>query len=94
MKNIRVFLLVWLLWGIFALYRLINTQEKNDTIGNQKPIIIIGAWISGLSAAKKLHDEWYPVLILEAKDYIGGRIQTKKIDNIWIGCFVDPWWSK
>lgn len=41
-------------------------------------IIIIGAGISGLAAARKLHDANKDVMILEARDRIGGRIHTDR----------------
>lgn len=41
-----------------------------------KKIIIIGAGISGLAAAQKLHNSGAEVLLLEANDYFGGRLHT------------------
>ena len=41
-------------------------------------VIIIGAGISGLAAAEKLHQKNYNILILEARDRIGGRIWSVK----------------
>lgn len=47
-----------------------------------KPTItIIGAGISGLTAAVYLHRKNYKVQILEATDRVGGRIKTDKIDG-------------
>jgi len=47
-----------------------------------KPIItIIGAGISGLTAAVYLHQKGYKVQILEASDRAGGRIKTDIIDG-------------
>src|SRR5437763_8335071 len=44
---------------------------------NEKPdVIIIGAGASGLAAARKLCAAGQRVLILEARDRIGGRIHT------------------
>ena len=42
-----------------------------------KPIVIIGAGISGLAAAAKLGEAGFPVLVLEARNRIGGRIFTQ-----------------
>lgn len=47
-----------------------------------KTIVVIGAGISGLSAAKKLKTKGYNVTILEAKDYIGGRIKAHDFNGI------------
>jgi ribulose 1,5-bisphosphate synthetase/thiazole synthase len=39
-------------------------------------VIIVGAGISGIAAAKTLLESGYRVVILEASDRIGGRILT------------------
>lgn len=39
-------------------------------------ILVIGAGMAGLAAARKLQDAGKEVLVLEARDRIGGRIQT------------------
>ena len=41
-------------------------------------VIIIGAGVSGLAAAKKLIDENREVLVLEARNRLGGRICTDR----------------
>lgn len=41
-------------------------------------VIIIGAGVSGLSAAKKLQEENRNILVLEARNRIGGRISTDR----------------
>ncbi|XP_033095701.1 amine oxidase [flavin-containing] B-like isoform X2 [Anneissia japonica] len=41
-------------------------------------VIVIGAGISGLSAAKLLHDQGLDVVVLEARDRVGGRTYTLK----------------
>ena len=51
-----------------------TTAEKNTLSG--KKVIVIGAGISGLSAANLLSKHGANVLVIEAKDYIGGRIKT------------------
>lgn len=43
-----------------------------------KKIIIIGAGISGASAAELLHSEGYEVTVLEARNRVGGRIHTTR----------------
>jgi monoamine oxidase len=41
-------------------------------------VIVVGAGIAGLSAARRLHDEGLEVSILEARDRVGGRIWTDR----------------
>jgi len=44
----------------------------------QIKILVVGAGISGLGAAKDLHDSGYEVTVLEARNKIGGRIDTDR----------------
>jgi len=43
--------------------------------------IIIGGGLSGLTAARQLHEEGLDFILLEATDRIGGRIKTDVIDG-------------
>jgi monoamine oxidase len=43
---------------------------------NKSNIIIIGAGVAGLTAAKLLHEDGFDVMILEAKNRVGGRTHT------------------
>lgn len=51
---------------------------KRDDIGKGKSILIIGAGISGLAAAKKLKSKGFTVTVLEAQDRVGGRLRTNR----------------
>lgn len=53
-----------------------NKDDDNEL--NGKTVIIIGAGISGLAAAKKLKEKGFNVIVLEAQDKVGGRIRTNR----------------
>src|ERR1700758_2136320 len=43
-----------------------------------KPVLIIGAGMAGLGAARNLADAGWPVRVIEARDRIGGRVYTAR----------------
>ena len=55
-----------------------GTSSNKDTTTNStgKKVIVIGAGIAGLSAARELQNNGYEVVMLEARERIGGRIWT------------------
>ena len=70
--------------------RLAKNQLKEKEMANsktQKPVIIIGGGVAGLSAAKRLKERNIPFIILEGSDHLGGRALTLDIagnDSSWI----------
>jgi len=48
---------------------------------HDRPVIVIGAGIAGLAAAAKLGAAGIPLLMLEARDRIGGRIFTHHVSD-------------
>ena len=56
---------------------MIETFGNNQILAG-KDVIVIGAGISGLVAASTLVQKGANVIILEAKNYIGGRIRTDR----------------
>ena len=76
--------------------RLKHFQEsKLFTTKMQKPVIVIGGGVSGLSAARLLKAGGVPVVVLEGRDRLGGRTHTLDVagqNNSWIdmgAAFVD-----
>jgi hypothetical protein len=66
--------LVLLAPNLFASY----SKEDDITNPNGKTVLVIGAGISGLAAAKKLKDKGFTVIVLEAQEKIGGRLRTDR----------------
>lgn len=50
-----------------------NHKRTESQVNRLNDVIIIGAGLSGLSAAKVCHDKGLNVLVLEARDRVGGR---------------------
>ena len=44
-------------------------------------VVVIGAGATGLSAAVHLRDAGFSVVVLEARDRVGGRLWTNEIDG-------------
>ncbi|KAA8495468.1 Lysine-specific histone demethylase 1-like 1 [Porphyridium purpureum] len=62
-----------------------HDQERETARSPAKSVIIIGAGVSGLSAACILQSQGHEVLILEVKNRAGGRCHTDES----LGCCVD-----
>lgn len=50
-----------------------------DAPAVEGPIIVVGAGVAGLTAARALHDLGREVVVLEARDRIGGRTHTSRV---------------
>lgn len=69
-----------------ALPGILSWPQPALAAGKKKRIVVIGAGISGLSAAKTLAGYGHTVVVLEARTRIGGRIDTS---SLWPGTPVD-----
>ncbi|XP_053308071.1 L-amino-acid oxidase [Spea bombifrons] len=56
---------------------------RSKTVRHKKSIIIVGAGMAGLSAAKALQDAGHTVTVLEASNRIGGRVETYRDPEGW-----------
>ncbi len=46
-----------------------------------RPVVIVGAGLAGLSCAATLHRADIPVVVIESSDGVGGRVRTDKVDG-------------
>lgn len=53
-----------------------SCNKDDDNEPNGKTVVIIGAGIAGLAAAKKLKEKGFNVIVLEAQSKVGGRLRT------------------
>ena len=63
-----------------------SAPQRLLAAGSGKRVLVLGAGIAGLAAAKTLQARGYQVELLEARDRVGGRIATS---NVWQGLPVD-----
>lgn len=52
-----------------------------DDVTPDRPIVVVGAGLAGLSCAVALHQAGLQVLVLEASDAVGGRVRTDHVDG-------------
>lgn len=53
-------------------------KDDKEVKPNGKIVIVIGAGIAGLAAAKKLKQNGFTVIVLEAQEKVGGRLRTDR----------------
>ena len=56
--------------------------ETTAAVPNGKSVVVIGAGMAGLAAAKRLQGKGYTVTVLEAQEKAGGRIRTNRTPGI------------
>lgn len=55
-----------------------SCNPDEDIKPNGLTVIVVGAGISGLAAAKKLQENGFTVIVLESQDKVGGRLRTNR----------------
>lgn len=53
-----------------------NSLKKNAM--GETTVVVVGAGIAGLAAAKKLKEKYFTVIVLEAQAKVGGRLRTDR----------------
>ena len=61
-------------WRALALLYVVALAECDNVLG--KSVVVVGAGMSGLGAARKLADAGFTVTVVEARARLGGRVHT------------------
>lgn len=56
--------------------------EIGDELDEASTVVVVGAGAAGIAAARALVDEGYEVIVLEARDRIGGRVWTDQVGAV------------
>jgi monoamine oxidase len=67
------------MWLLLSACRHSPTPDPRPSTDPELPVIVVGAGMAGLTAARALHDAGREVLVLEARDRIGGRTWTAPV---------------
>lgn len=56
--------------------------DLTDTLGPEASVVVVGAGAAGLGAARALVDAGHEVVLVEARDRIGGRVWTTDVGGV------------
>ena len=56
--------------------------EIGDELDEGSTVVVVGAGAAGVAAARALVDEGFEVIVLEARDRVGGRVWTDQVGGI------------
>jgi phytoene dehydrogenase-like protein len=60
---------------------MVSPEDDAEPSDAPLPVIVVGAGLSGLACARRLHAAGVPVRVLEASDGVGGRVRTDEVDG-------------
>ncbi|HPX41816.1 MAG TPA: FAD-dependent oxidoreductase, partial [Candidatus Hydrogenedentes bacterium] len=67
-----------------------ESKQQHGGESTHADVIVVGAGVSGLTAAKLLRDAGQRVIVLEARGRIGGRTHTERADG-WVTDMGASW---
>jgi monoamine oxidase len=57
-------------------------DEVDDALGGEGSVVVVGAGAAGIAAASQLHEQGYRVVVVEARDRVGGRVWTTSLEGV------------
>ena len=71
-----------------------DAATHHGSLPHSVDVVVVGGGLSGLTAARRLHAKGHSVLVLEARDRVGGRILNHKLRDGSViesgGAFIGP----
>ena len=61
--------------------QVLQRHRTTCSLQDKPSVVIVGAGLAGLSAAKTLGEEGYCTRLIEASDGVGGRVRSDRVDG-------------